>query len=136
MLVAIGIGTDGFREILVIAEGEKEDLEGWRTFLCHLATPLSVQNLQTALHAKAKENSRFRFYSLYDKVHREDVLLHAYRCCRANGGAAGVTGCDSRTSLTTAPLASVHRHPERRGSAGCRHATEPSAPSQSGHEAW
>jgi len=36
VLVAIGIGTDGFREILGVAEGEKEDLEGWRGFLCHL----------------------------------------------------------------------------------------------------
>ncbi len=36
VLVAIGIGTDGFRQILGVAEGEKEDLEGWRTFLCHL----------------------------------------------------------------------------------------------------
>jgi len=36
MLVAIGIGTDGFRQILGVAEGEKEDLEGWRGFLCHL----------------------------------------------------------------------------------------------------
>ena len=36
VLVAIGIGTDGFRQIVGVAEGEKEDLEGWRTFLCHL----------------------------------------------------------------------------------------------------
>jgi transposase-like protein len=36
VLVAIGIGTDGFRQILGVAEGEKEDLEGWRSFLCHL----------------------------------------------------------------------------------------------------
>ena len=36
VLVAIGIGTDGFRQILGVAEGEKEDLEGWRGFLCHL----------------------------------------------------------------------------------------------------
>ena len=36
VLVAIGIGTDGYRQILGVAEGEKEDLEGWRTFLCHL----------------------------------------------------------------------------------------------------
>jgi len=36
ILVAIGIGTDGFRQILGVAEGEKEDLEGWRSFLCHL----------------------------------------------------------------------------------------------------
>jgi transposase-like protein len=36
ILVAIGIGTDGFRQILGVAEGEKEDIEGWRSFLCHL----------------------------------------------------------------------------------------------------
>src|SRR6516165_3527471 len=55
-----------------------------------LATPLSVQKLQTALHAKAKEAPSFRFYALYDKVYREDVLAFAYQCCKANGGAAGV----------------------------------------------
>ena len=36
VLVAIGVGTDGYRQILGVAEGEKEDLEGWRSFLCHL----------------------------------------------------------------------------------------------------
>jgi RNA-directed DNA polymerase len=55
-----------------------------------LATPVSVQKLQTALHAKAKESPSFRFYALYDKVYREDVLAFAYECCQANGGAAGV----------------------------------------------
>jgi len=48
--------------------------------------------LQMALHAKAKESPSFRFYALYDKVYRKDVLTHAYECCRANGGAAGVDG--------------------------------------------
>jgi RNA-directed DNA polymerase len=57
-----------------------------------LATPASVQKLQTALHAKAKEAPEFRFYALYDKVYREDVLAFAYQCCKANGGAAGVDG--------------------------------------------
>src|SRR5262245_56260896 len=57
-----------------------------------LATPASVQKLQTALHAKAKEAPSFRFYSLYDKVYREDVLAFAHQCCKANGGAAGVDG--------------------------------------------
>ncbi len=57
-----------------------------------LATPVSVQQLQSALHAKAKEASGFRFYALYDKVYREDVLAFAYQCCKANGGAAGVDG--------------------------------------------
>ena len=56
----------------------------------NLTTPTSVQKLQTALHAKAKESPDFRFYALYDKVYREDVLTFAYACCKANGGAAGV----------------------------------------------
>jgi len=55
-----------------------------------LTTPPSVQKLQTALHAKAKESPNFRFYALYDKVHRGDILAFAYECCKANGGAAGV----------------------------------------------
>jgi RNA-directed DNA polymerase len=55
-----------------------------------LTTPPSVQKLQTALHDKAKGSSKFRFYALYDKVYREDVLTFAYDCCKANGGAAGV----------------------------------------------
>jgi group II intron reverse transcriptase/maturase len=48
--------------------------------------------LQNALHDKAKESPRFRFYALYDKVYRKDVLAFAYECCKANGGAAGVDG--------------------------------------------
>src|SRR5499425_1125043 len=57
-----------------------------------LTTPPSVQKLQTALHDKAKGSPKFRFYALYDKVHRQDVLVFAYECCKANGGAAGVDG--------------------------------------------
>src|SRR5216684_4216344 len=57
-----------------------------------LTTPASVQKLQTALHDKAKEAPNFRFYALYDKVYREDVLAFAFECCKANGGAAGVDG--------------------------------------------
>jgi RNA-directed DNA polymerase len=57
-----------------------------------LATPASVQKLQTALHAKAKGASDSRFYALYDKVYRKDILAFAYQCCQANGGAAGVDG--------------------------------------------
>ena len=56
----------------------------------NLATPSSVQKLQAALHDKAKGSPNCRFYALYDKVYRKDVLAHAYACCKANGGAAGV----------------------------------------------
>ena len=55
-----------------------------------LATPESIQKLQTALHDKAKKSPDFRFYSLYDKVYRKDVLTYAYACSKANGGVAGV----------------------------------------------
>jgi group II intron reverse transcriptase/maturase len=60
--------------------------------LGNLSIPPSVQKLQTALQAKAKENPGLRFYALYDKVYREDVLQFAYLCCKSNGGAAGVDG--------------------------------------------
>jgi RNA-directed DNA polymerase len=57
-----------------------------------LTTPLSVQKLQTALQAKAKGSPGFRFYALYDKVYRADVLRHAHARCKANRGEAGVDG--------------------------------------------
>lgn len=60
--------------------------------LGNLQIPERVQRLRTALHAKAKEEPEFRFYLLYDKVYRRDVLEHAYRSCKANKGAAGVDG--------------------------------------------
>src|ERR1019366_9957323 len=60
--------------------------------LGNLTTPPSVQKLQSALHAKAKEEPGYRFYLLYDKVYRADVLEFAYRCCKANKGAAGGDG--------------------------------------------
>jgi RNA-directed DNA polymerase len=59
-----------------------------------LEPPASVQKLQTALQAKAKEAPDYRFYLLYDKLYRKDVLEYAYRCCKANGGAPGVDGQD------------------------------------------
>ena len=56
----------------------------------NLATPQSVQKLQTALHAKAKAEADYRFYALYDKISRDDILAHAYAQCRSNKGAPGV----------------------------------------------
>ena len=58
----------------------------------NLTTPEKVRKLQTALHVKAKRSPDGRFHQLYDKVYREDILAFAYRCCAANGGAAGVDG--------------------------------------------
>src|SRR5450631_4499036 len=60
--------------------------------LGNLATPVSVQKLQMALHAKAKAEPGFRFYALYDKISRDDILAHAYAQCRSNKGAPGVDG--------------------------------------------
>ena len=51
-----------------------------------------VQELQAALHAKAKGSPAFRFYALYDKVYRKDVLATAFWQCRRNDGAPGVDG--------------------------------------------
>jgi group II intron reverse transcriptase/maturase len=62
--------------------------------LGNLATPESVQKLQTALHAKAKAEPGFRFYALYDKISRDDILAHAWVQCRSNQGAPGVDGKD------------------------------------------
>ena len=57
-----------------------------------LRPPEKVEKLQRVLRAKAKESPGYRFYQLYDKVYREDILAFAYQRCRANGGAAGVDG--------------------------------------------
>ena len=56
----------------------------------NLSTPIIVQKLQMALHAKAKTEAGYRFYALYDKIYRDDILAHAYAQCRSNKGAPGV----------------------------------------------
>ena len=60
----------------------------------NLSTPKTVQKLQTALHAKAKAEAGYRFYALYDKISREDILAHAYAQCRSTKGASGADGQD------------------------------------------
>ena len=55
-----------------------------------LEPPEKVGKLQATLHDKAKRSPGYRFYLLYDKVHRADVLAFAYECCRQNAGAPGV----------------------------------------------
>jgi RNA-directed DNA polymerase len=62
--------------------------------LGNLSTPKGVQKLQMALHAKAKAEAGYRFYALYDKISREDILAYAYAQCRSNKGAPGVDGQD------------------------------------------
>ena len=57
-----------------------------------LATPSKIRELQIKLYRKAKNEPGYRFYMLYDKVYREDVLAHAYALARANKGAPGVDG--------------------------------------------
>jgi len=57
-----------------------------------LATPSKIRELQIKLYRKAKNEPGYRFYMLYDKIYRKDILAHAYEQARANKGAPGVDG--------------------------------------------
>jgi len=62
-----------------------------------LVTPVKIRTLQKKLYAKAKQEPGYRFYALYDKVYRADVLHHAYRLVRSNKGAPGIDGVSFET---------------------------------------
>ena len=70
-----------------------------------LATPDKIRTLQRKLYLKAKAEPGYRFYLLYDKIHRADILRHAYELVRANKGAPGVDGV-SCTMIEAAGLES------------------------------
>ena len=57
-----------------------------------LTTPDTIRTLQRKLYAKAKQEPAYRFYALYDKISREDLLSHAWRLVRSNRGSPGIDG--------------------------------------------
>src|SRR6202453_4546393 len=68
-----------------------------------LETPIKIRMLQRKLYQKAKEEPGYRFYLLYDKIYREDILNHAYALAKSNQGAPGVDG-QSFTGIEAAGL--------------------------------
>ena len=57
-----------------------------------LTTPDTIRTLQRKLYTKAKQEPAYRFYALYDKIYREDILSHAWHLVRSNGGSPGIDG--------------------------------------------
>ena len=65
-----------------------------------LETPEKIRNLQRKLYCKAKAEPAFRFYILYNKICRDDVLRHAYALSRANAGGPAVDRTSASVMLS------------------------------------
>ena len=77
-----------------------------------LETPDKIRMLQRKLYRKAKDEPDYRFYLLYDKMYREDILAHAYALAKANQGAPGVDGQTLRGDRDAGRGGVADRHQE------------------------
>ncbi len=68
----------------------QESKETRECVLRELSSTSNLQDFQRKLYMKAKAEPKYRFYSLYDKTYRMDVLTAAYRKVKANGGTSGI----------------------------------------------
>ena len=77
-----------------------------------LETPIKIRMLQRKLYQKAKEEPDYRFYLLYDKIFREDILNHAYALAKSNQGAPGVDGQSFKGDRSSRVGGMAERHQE------------------------